>query len=352
MTDKVTLDSFRGRPFAIPEKKRENPVGNLAKRKFESAEDEERKRQDVGPKKNDFSLELPTDSDFSDFFHSLPTKSTQNQNNPICPPTPVKRGSKVSNDTPLMATCREIAKGNLNHHGHSCKTVPVSGGEGDYKQAYTVHSDRPLIAGYANEDILVLAFRADSLHKHSSSHETVLRNGCEQHNRLIGWGCNVAKILNVNTAPKDGYYIVERIPYSAADKVHDWANEQAVEDLDPKVIDLLTQVRAMFNLAVEKEECMDLKPASIRYNEKNNAFLTDVMEEKYLKSDVAPRLKTNLLSWAKGNSHVFAFLTEDIVKENNPKFRFLFSLEDDFKNVSRKDTVEDFFNDDYLAKFV
>ena len=214
----------------------------------------------------------------------------------------------------------------ISYNGNVFHLDKVPGAHGDFVQCYELagRCERSIIDGIPNEKVLVKAFHETTCNRNGPNQiKKFMESSLKQYRELqqiapsyyrqmqpmIGDGLHTATIYNADTAIRDGFYIVEYIPYPV--DISSW-KERTVrfEDLDAKSQNLLKEVKRFMHFMVDQNISIDLKPSNIRLDDTDTPYLVDYSEES--DDGILIQLRQTITLWSGENPHIKEFLTDDL----------------------------------------
>lgn len=182
-------------------------------------------------------------------------------------------------------------------------------GKGCYSEVYVIASSTgELVPKVANDRILFKRYHKDIIERRREVVEKFVDGTLEQYNFLSeeyldGKPFPMAKIFNAQTAKRDGYFLVEKVPFEFNDD----------KDIDMKnktTLDRLSQVKKMFQYAFDKGlkgvRSLDLTRQNVRINEEGKVVLIDYMEENQGK--FVNLIEKHIETFAQGNEKIREYL--------------------------------------------
>jgi len=258
---------------------------------------------------------------------SPPAKTSSNRSAYVSPPTPRRQKTLSTFAVPFKNISSLLKLGRMSYNNKQHTVHELEGAKGDYLQVYEVTSKEPLIPGIGNDKILIKAFHEERIQESGPALNKYMTNTLKQYHTLTQHNVPIAKIHNVTAANPnqpldDRFYIVEKIPHAIDTSL--WDQNQEYKDLPQKIQAQLDQAKKLFNSMIKLNIEMDLIPSNIRYNDDNQLFLIDFMEEpEEVRKDglhLLPCLIQALKQWANGNKNILNYLISDFFSIN-PTFK-------------------------------
>lgn len=185
----------------------------------------------------------------------------------------------------------------------------IPGAKGQHSQAYTISSARNLFSGYQNDQLLFKAYQQEVVLNARKNVEMFARNSLKQYGQLLAIQFPIARILNVKTIFRDGYFLVEKIPHPFEIS---WDENTPIVSLDEETKLRLFQVKVMFASAFDQKIAVDLSADNVRVDNQGRVVLIDFMEEDetnpFSTNPFGPLVAKCLLTFSRGNSEIEAFL--------------------------------------------
>jgi hypothetical protein len=200
-----------------------------------------------------------------------------------------------------------------NQTGEDFRIVAIAGAAGQHSQVYNLVGATQFIPGIDNNDLIVKIFQEDVIHASGSGTTRFLETSLRQYNELRVAGQPIVRFYNADTAPSDGFLIVEKvIPFRMP-----WDASTSLEDLRAHHRARLAELRAFFDFAKTHNSKipMDLNHGNFGVNVAGQLVLLDFMEheeddwEVKAPGDAFKFIKANCLkSVSKDNLIVAAYL--------------------------------------------
>lgn len=236
----------------------------------------------------------------------------RNRNHLPCPATPKKTPiqRKLS---PFAKKALEVsATDTLIFQTHNDASIKFQRGEqigkGDYCEVFEVTASEKLFENYENNEILIKCYKKELIVKDNSRIIEYLTNSLTQYKQLKSLEYPITKILNVETAEKDAFILVEKVPKEFS---IDWQKNTPIALLSETTQNYLNQIKQMFQIAFDQKLYLDLSASNVRINNSEQVVLIDFMEEKGSKKWDNPFqivLNKHLKSFAQGNDEIYEYL--------------------------------------------
>jgi hypothetical protein len=116
-----------------------------------------------------------------------------------------------------------------------------------------------------------------------------------QYEQLRKGNAPIANMLNAESALRDGYFIIEYVPYEIDPKR--W-QDRAFYELDTETQNLLEKIKKIFEIAFAYHIGIDLHPANLRMKDDAEIVITDFCEEHFDEQTFEGHMSDRLKLWS------------------------------------------------------
>ncbi len=248
-----------------------------------------------------FSSDLESGSPPSSPFRLEDSDGIRKRHMIVVQATPVKRRFNVDATTACyLAIKNQLESGTLNYNQTSCSLRWI--GAGEYSDCYRITAPDHMM-GY-----VVKAFHQIRINRNPLGLKAMAEHSINQFRKLKALQVGVADIINVDTAMRDCFTIVEFVPIEI--KPETWSGLSFAE-LDADQKNLLEKVKQMFEIAVTHNLSLDLLPSNLRQRETGEVVITDFCEEPFDEDAFDVEISTRLKKWSSHRS-VQRFLMQNL----------------------------------------
>lgn len=235
------------------------------------------------------------------------------------PPTPFKERTRRTL-TPFVQNVLKIVDTGIIVHRGLYFQIRRAGPEGQFKSLYFVPGKIRLIQGRSNDTVYVKTYRSDLLHREDCrAIERYHRTAIKHHQELAAEGFPINRILNIQTALEDGFFIVLAVGIFKPEE--HWGPSTALTELSPKAKVYLKEIRELFRLSFARSSKIpnDLQ-SNIGIDSEGKLVLNDFTESVENKEAYGFRLSArNQLEWfANGNPGIYQYLLSSVLHSNAP----------------------------------
>jgi hypothetical protein len=215
--------------------------------------------------------------------------------------TPAKKSPKVDPVTArYIAIKDQLEACSLIYMETSCTLRWI--GNGEYSDCYRIVAPNQM-SGY-----VVKAFHETRINRSPSDLKAMAEHSTNQFRQLKALGVGVADILNIDTAVRDCFMIVEFVPFEI--NPVSWFR-RSLEELDANQKSLLGKVKQLFEIAVNHNLSLDLLPSNLRQKDSGELVVTDFCEEPFDEDAFDVEISTRLKKWS-GHRSLQRFLMENL----------------------------------------